>query len=285
MNNQLEFDVEVEQQTKSEQYSRWVIKRIHKHDKDAGGIVSIITGAQGSGKTGTLLSFAVYTINNYPNEKVFWSNTFDAPIQTLKLPDQSKVHYLIEKDKGIVFRDRNRRLKDISSTINYDEFTTMDELYDKAKPGKVNVVFFANRMDWMQFIRYLRSAGEWVHIYIDELSEIAPAFQKGKYWKKIEDFSKDLKEARKCMMNVHTTTQATQDIDHRILTKVMLFIYLPGAHTYKYGRVTQHAIDNLDEDHINGNSAYVEYSGKFGKTRFRDIFKPSTTNIEAHCNE
>jgi len=126
----------------------------------------------------------------------------------------------------------------------------------------------------MDFIHYLRSIGEWSHTYIDELSEIAPAFTGGELWHKIHQFSVNAKEIRKCMMNVHTNTQSVSDIDHRVRSKVMVKIYLPGARSDNISRISQRAIDNLDEDNINGNAAYLEYSGKFGKTVFKDIFKP-----------
>jgi len=49
---------------------------------------------------------------------------------------------------------------------------------------------------------------------------------------------------------------------------------LLGARTDNVSRITQKAIDNLEDDPVNGNEAYIEYSGKFGKTRFKDIYKP-----------
>jgi len=65
----------------------------------------------------------------------------------------------------------------------------------------------------------------------------------------------------------------------------MVKIFLPGARTDKHSRVTQPAIDNLDEDHKQGNEGYLEFSGKFGKTRFKDIFKPDSGMLwEARIN-
>ena len=84
----------------------------------------------------------------------------------------------------------------------------------------------------------------------------------------------DLKEVRKCMMNVHMNTQSVSDIDHRVRTKVMVKVYMPGAHADTISRITQVAIDNLEEDSLHGNEAYLEYSGKFGRTRFKDIYRP-----------
>lgn len=88
------------------------------------------------------------------------------------------------------------------------------------------------------------------------------------------------------MMNVHTNSQSVSDIDPRVRSKVMLKIYLPGARSGEESRITQRAIDNLIENNTTGNQAYLEFSGKFGRTFFTDIYKPDR-NIqwEAHANE
>lgn len=64
------------------------------------------------------------------------------------------------------------------------------------------------------------------------------------------------------------------DIDPRVRSKVMIRIYLPGARSGSESRVVQRAIDNLEEDPRRGNQGYLEASGKFGRTRFMDIYKP-----------
>ena len=76
------------------------------------------------------------------------------------------------------------------------------------------------------------------------------------------------------MLNVHANSQALPDIDHRVRSKIMVKIFLPGARTDKYSRVEQTAIDNLEENHSEGNESYLEHSGRFGKTRFKDIYRP-----------
>ena len=262
--------------SKSEINAERILKRIHVHDPDSGGVFTEVTGSQGSGKTSVLLSFMDYTLRHYPQEKIFWSNCYNAPLQFVKI-GKDRFHILVEKESGITFHDRNAKLK-----LIYPEVTTFkgyEDLYEKAISGKCNAVFFPDRMTWIDFIHYLRSVGEWIHVYIDELSEIAPAFTSGRTWKKIRDFSLDLKECRKCMLNIHTNTQSVSDIDHRVRSKVMVKIYLPGARADNISRITQIAIDNLNEDPVKGNEAYLEYSGKFGKTIFKDIYKPDLSML------
>jgi len=257
--------------SKSEINSERILKRIHIHDLDSGGVFTEITGSQGSGKTSVMLSFMNYTIRHYPQEKIFFSNCYNAPFQFVKI-GKDKFNIMVKQGSGITFHDRNQRLKEIKPKVIY--FKDYEDLYEKALPGKCNAVFFGDRYKWIGFLHYLRSVGEWTHIYLDELSEIAPAFTSGRTWKKIKDFAIDLKEVRKCMLNVHCNTQSIGDIDHRVRNKIMIKIYLPGARSGKESRITQGAIDNLSEDPIKGNEAYLEYSGKFGKTIFKDIYKP-----------
>jgi len=257
--------------SKSEVNAERILRRCHVHDLDSGGVFSEITGCQGSGKTSVMISFMDYTINNYPDEKIFWSNCYNAPLQFVKI-SENKFHIMVKQGSNVTFHDRVKKLKQIHPEVTH--FSDFDDLYKKAIPGLCNAVFFGNRLEWMGFMHYLRSVGEWCHIYIDELSEIAPAFTRGKTWHKIGAFSLDAKEIRKCMLNLHTNTQSVSDIDHRIRTKIMVRIYLPGARSDNISRISQRAIDNLDEDPVNGNEAYLEFSGKFGKTRFKDIYKP-----------
>jgi hypothetical protein len=134
----------------------------------------------------------------------------------------------------------------------------------------------------MKFIGYLQSVGEWTWIFIDEMSEIAPSFQGGKAWKDIGEFSITLKESRKAMQCLFFNTQSPIDIDHRVRTKIMTRIFLPGARTEAGCRVHQDAIDNLHINRVMGNEAYIDSNGRFGMVTFKDIFKPiPSIQIEA----
>jgi len=269
--------------SKSEIFAERLLKRCHVHDFDSGGLLSLITGGMGSAKTSVMLSFVDYTIKKYPNEKIFWSNTYYAPIQSLRI-GVDKHHIMVQQYSNVTFHDRKQRLKQIYPKLTY--FNSFEYLYDKAIPGKLNCVFFGKRNIWMDFIHFLRSIGEWVHVFIDELSEISPAFTSGALFKQIGRFSIDLKEVRKCMLNIHTNTQALPDVDHRIRTKIMIRVFLPGAKTGKESRLDQGALDNLIENSKYGNEGYIEASGRFGKTQFCDIYPPCRKyQWEAHGNE
>ena len=249
-----------------------ILKRINLHDQDQGGVFTMTTGSQGSGKTSVLHSFKDYAVNHHPNEKIFWSECYNAPLQIYK-SKRKDFNFLVLKDTNIKFRDRSDKLKQID--IPFTKFRDFDDLYKKAKHGKVNVVFFGDRLIWMDFILYLRNIGEWTHVFIDEFAEICPAYLSGEMWKKVGKFSNNiLKDIRKCFINLHTNTQMLQNIDDRARKQVMINIYLPGAKVPKHSRIQQGAVDNLIIDRVHGNEAYLEYSGRFGVTVFKDIYKP-----------
>jgi len=257
--------------SKSEINAQRILARCHLRNQDEGGTFSLITGSQGAGKTAVLLSFMNYTLQHHAEEKVFFSNCFNSPLQFPKI-GKGRYHIMVEKDSGITFHDRDQRLKPIYPDVTV--FNDFQDCFDKARPGIASAVFFKDRMMWMDFVHFLRGVGEWVNLYIDELSEISPQFQSGAVFHKIGRFASDLKETRKCMINIHTNTQSVSDIDPRVRSKAMVKIYLPGARPETNSRIQQKAIDNLLENPETGNEAYLEFSGKFGKTIFKDIYKP-----------
>lgn len=269
--------------SKQEIIGEEILKRIHLHDINEGGVYTETTGSQGSAKTSVLLSFTDYTLEHYPNEKIFWSECYKAPLQTFKL-GYNKICFYAKQNLPIIFRNRNKKLEPID--IPLTRFNTFDELYNKAQKGKVNIVFFENRMIWMDFIDYLRNIGEWVHVYIDEIAEVCPSYTSGKLWNNIGRFALTvLKDIRKDMINLHVNTQSIVNIDDRVRKQVMIKIFLPGAMADKHSRITQKAIDNLIRNPVHGNQAYLDYSGKFGVVTFRDIYKPNNNfHIDAINN-
>jgi len=281
--------------TKSEINAEKIMRRIHIHNQDFGGVVCIITGSPGTGKTAAMLAIIEYTLRYHPKEKVFFSNCYDAPLQFTKLkPYQWRI--LVRKDSNVTFHDRDKRGKQIHPEVEYfklkqneNKLFDFSDLYKKAKRGKCNVVFFGGkekRYMWLDFVRFLRRSGEWSHVFIDEISECCPEFSSGRLWQKIRQFSVDVKELRKCQINLVSNTQSISDIDHRVRKKLMVHFWLPGSITGKPSRITQKAIDALKEDPYRGNECFIEESGKFGKLVFKDIFKPNPIyHWDARCEE
>lgn len=258
-----------------------ILTALLSQEQDYGGAFAYITGAMGGGKTSAMFFLLRFNQEAFPEQKIFLSETYDAPLQCFKLGTDN-IHFMIKDGEDIVFRDRNNHLALVN--VYPTRFSDYKDLYDKAIPGKINVVLFGDRTKWMEFIAYLRHVGEWVHIYIDEIGEVVPSSTSGKLYKRIGQFSIFIKDVRKCTMKIITNTQSVRDMDWRLLEKFMFRVFLPGAMAdRKHSRVTQPAIDNLSGSKEKGNDAYIDRLGRFGLITFTDIFKPDQNySIEAH---
>jgi len=284
------FETEIEEEeniSRVTKEGKHILTVINQHDLDHGGNFVEVTGSQGSGKTSAMLGLMSYTMQHHSEEKVFWSSSYDAPLQFIKIGQNKKeiferCNFLVLKDSGVTFHDRlddGNHVKDIKPIYfeikEKDDIMDFSDLYDKAEPGKVNAVFFGDRYLWMDYIHWLRRVYDWIHIYIDEFGEVCPSDQAGKMYKRIRDFAETAKEVRKCNMNVFINTQSATDIDYRVRKKLMIKIFLPGSKADAQSRVKQRAIDNLQRDKERGNQAYIDIGGVFGRIRFSQIFKPN----------
>ena len=257
--------------TKSEVNSNKILKQIHKPSLDAGGSVTAITGSPGSGKTSVTLAFADYTMQHHPKHKIFFSNGYSVPLQFVKI-SKDCFDILVLKGSNVTFHNRSDRRKEIFPKVTY--FDDYEECYEMAKPGRLSAVFFGDRSLQMDFLKHLLTVGEWKHYFVDEISELCPAFTAGKRFHKIGQFALDLKEARKTLTTVCCNTQSIQSIDHRVINVIMIKVFLPGARASKTSRITQRAIDNLKTNSITGNQGFLESFGQFGKTTFKNIYTP-----------
>jgi len=259
-----------------------ILQRLLNHDVNLGGSFIEATGSQGSAKTSVLLFFAEYNMNVYPKEKVFWSNPYKAPMQFLRL-QEDQWHIFVKEGSNVTFHDRAKRLRQVHPA-NLSYFKSYDDLYDNAIPGKCNAVFFGDRKEWIDFMGYIVSVGEWTAVFFDELSEIASGYSSGDDWRKIGEFSLTLKELRKCLVTCVVNSQSSSDTDHRVRTKLMAKIFLPGAKSDGKSRVHQQAIDNLVVDRQNGNESWIEMDGRFGLVVWSDVYPPSKVSWEARCD-
>jgi len=267
--------------SKTEIEGERILRQLLGQRKEYGGAFCYITGAMGGGKTSAMLAWIMYTLKHHSDQKVFLSETYDAPLQAFKLGKEN-CNFFVKSESGVLFRDLNDGLKEVD--INQIYFGNYDELWDKAERGKVNIIFFGERTEWMPFIAYLRHKGEWTHVFIDEIGEVIPSNTSGKMHKRIGQFAIFSKDFRKCRMKVIANTQSIRDMDWRMLDKFMYRVFLPGAMAdRKHSRIVQRAIDNLEGNEHNGNEAYIDRMGKFGLINFSDIFKPNSKYmIEAH---
>jgi len=252
----------------------YIMGRIRKQDKDMGGVFTESTGMQGAAKTSAMLSFVDDNILKHPDQKNFWRNTYDSPLQFTKLTPGSW-EILVEDSIDVVFYERKAGLPPVNLEGLVKKFSSFSELYEIATPGKCSSIFFQDETSWYGFLKYLRKTGEWSHVFFDEYGELFPANPSGALYRMIMDASTDLGEVRKCFINVHATTQMTSDVDYRVRGKIMIFIYFPGARVESRGLVKQIAVNSLDLNPIKGNQAWMELrQHRYGKGRFTQIYKP-----------
>jgi len=292
--------------SKPEIQGQKIIQRILSRDMDHGGVLCQITGSQGSGKTSVLLALMNEVISEHPNEKIFFREQHNAPLQCFKI-GRKFIHFLVMEGVGAAFRDRNNHLshvdlgqvyfksKEVIDSLVKNKETSeyepqyklvpdFEDLWNKAERGKINVVVFDSDYTWMDFMHWLREVGEWVNVFVDEMADICPANPRGMLYQKTIAFASDMGAVRRCMMNVFYNTQTVSDIDWRVRRKAMTQIFLPGAIADKtMSRVTQSAIDGLTKNPKEGNDSWLSMDGEFGRTKFIDIYKPNPKyHIEIH---
>jgi len=249
----------------------FIMNRIHSQNKEMGGVLTESTGMQGSAKTSAMLSFCHHNILKHPDQKNFWRNTYDSPLQFTKLPPGTW-EIMVEEGHNLKFYERSEHLPEIP--VEYKVFKTLDELHDDATPGKCTAVFFRDESYWMNLVHYLGFRGEWNHVFLDEYGELFPSNPSGPLYRKIMEAVFDFGEIRKRNINVHTTTQVASDVFYGIRRKIMIFIYFPGARAAG-GLVKQEAVDKLELNPVKGNQAWLELRGhRYGKGRFTQIYKP-----------
>jgi len=256
------------------------MKKILIHNEDLGGNFISISGSPGSCKTAVTLTFMNYIVKHHPTERIFFSESYQAPLQCFKNSNGKRLPYQIwiQEDSNVVIRNRDTgKEKDIGQKY----FKDFQDLWDKTEGGVVNVPFFGDRGLWRDFLAWLRGPPEWVHVFIEEMQEICPL--RMSMMKEMEKFIDVAKDFRKCHMNVAFNTQTVVEIAWQLVRKIQIHIYLPGARPTSNSRVKQYAIDGLEKSPEKGNEAYIEYLGTFGKTRFTKIWKPTKgCNYEAY---
>jgi len=258
--------------SKQENKGQEILSRIYIRDVNAGGSFTSITGQPGCGKTSVMLGLTKYIIKHNKDELVYWSSSYGSPLQFFPLGEEN-YHILCKEGMNIQFWDR---INSCQVDLPHETFTDFEDLYSKSVKGKLNCVFFGDRLLWMDFLEFLMSKHGWKTIFVDEISEICPANTEGKMFKKIGWFANHvLGQTRKCWLTVVTNTQSTTDTDYRIRRKLNIHVLMEGSKVNKKEtRVFQKAVDNLKVDHIHGSYAYIATAGVFGVIRFTDVFTP-----------
>jgi len=271
-----------------------IINNIFEHDEDRGAMSTLVTGMPGSCKTALDCNFIEYAMNHYREDKIFFRNALNAPIQAFKLPQW---HLFIEQDSGIQFFDRKtgkNHTPILQEKGRITTFKTMDELYETAEPRVCNCVFFRDQhikdveqdegvIGWFRFIRYLIHKKDWQHVLLDEVHELIKSGASGRIWHEIKQHSHDVSNARKGNVVYHANCHQVNEIDHRVTANIMILIQMYGSHGYKHSPVNKNALNGIPRpNEKTGAVAWISMAGRFGRFTLKKVYKlPWNMSIEA----
>ena len=273
---------------------RLLFHRLFKHDFDQGQPSSLVLGQPGGCKTAVDCSICEFFMNKHSTDRIFWRSAINAPIQFVKLP---KWHIFIEKNSGIRLFDRKIG-KDITEQLEREKkityFSSFDDLYNKAKPGICNGIFFKDlhlkgvrkddgTIQWFRFTRFLLNKFDWCHIFFDEYQELVKAGQGERMWHEINNHSDDVSSARKTHVGIHANCHQTAELDHRVLPSFMICLQLYGARNYKHNMVNKRALSSIREPNESiGADAWISEGNRFGIITFDKVYKiPNDMSIAA----
>lgn len=236
-------------------------RRIMLRDSAIGGIVLECLGVQGSGKTSLMLSIAQDIVQTYPNELVFWRDSYFSQCQFNRFKK-----WMIHVADGVNLQFKNidqDRVVNVPTTM----FNGFDELLANARPRQLNVVYLQNNHEYIDLIRYLRLHKGFQSLFIDEYEDIAPLRCSGEQWKKNELLSNEFKHIRRGLVNLFCDTQNPSDVDWRVRSKIMCHAYLYGSKVDGQSPINQGAVNNLKI-----GQWYMDYGfALFGKGNFNSF--------------
>lgn len=232
---------------------------ITARNRDSGAPSVIITGRVGAGKT-SLLSFIAQRLlekkkedeDRPQDERLFWRGQESCQFLRLGVP----IKLFIPEFTEVTFIGEN------GFDMNRNYFSTFQELYEEADPESINVIYtsFEELVDFMEWIQ--KTKFTWNSILVDEVEDLCPRNSEER-WNDIKRVSDILKEARKFRLSFYSTTQASSDVDWRVLHKLMGEIYLQGARVPGRSPVEGGAVHGLDK-----GEGFATVGGNFEKFSF-----------------
>jgi len=247
--------------------------RILARNPQDGAVAVECTGLQGSGKTSLNLWFADAILHNDVEERIFWRDSVNSPIQYNKLSN-NRYKIMVHQDSDVRFVYTETMEK---APVKHYRFESMDELYDLAEPDKINAVYFPEEYLWVDLIKHLRLKPGWHSVFLDEYEDVCPQRCRGQQWHRNEWIAKNIKQVRKQLVSVFGNTQSNMDADVRVRTKMMIHIYLFGAKVDGLSPIFQKTISCLDI----GN-AWMDWGHSiYGEVKFPPYYpkKPSITAL------
>lgn len=242
-----------------------LLDNIFSRDADRGATFTECSGLQGSGKTSLALGFADKIMSINPSEIIYWRESVGTPCQFTKI-GTGKYQILIEKDYPLEILEITNNLLPVED-VKIIYFTGLNDLYQKSKPKMLNVVYFKKPISWIDLILFLGNKPEWQSLFWDEYEDIVPQrcsnAGEDKQWSRNEQFAQSLKQLRKSRVSLFANTQSSMDVDVRVRSKIMYWVYLYGSRRDKISPVSKGAIQSLSVgsgwiDH--GHSLYGQFT-------------------------
>lgn len=272
-----------------------------QNNKD-GGVTLAIYGSKGAGKTTFLLTLAerISCISPFDkgieNQTIIWRGRYTDYWNWLP---KENVTLFIHRDDIDRIKFKNDMLEDLDKADlpRIVKYTSIKSLYDNLVKGKINVVYEPTtytltenirkmiqrrgvvgdelfkdpRVDpvifWFELFDWLvrNKSLDFITIIFDEAGELFPTAPAGARWH-LNLWARDkMGDFRKRNLSLILACHGYQDIDGRILTKLMYRIYMKGCTTPVTSLINRHAPILLERGMF-----YIE-SNAWGMARFSKI--------------
>jgi len=223
-----------------------------------GGSTTEVLGPQGTGKTSFMLNYAKLIMDRNPDEIVIWKDSYESQAQFNRLQN---FQIFVEDGVNLQFKDiyRNEIIE-----IEKTTFTNYNDLIKKMLPQQLNVVYVKDEViGYIKLLNFLRRAKGWQSVFIDEYKDIASLNETGIRYRLIGALGKEMSTIRKGLVSVFCNTQSKSQIDWRVRSAFMCYVYLSGAKKDKHTSLYQNAINSLAK-----GKAWISWEGKFGRVKF-----------------
>jgi len=266
---------------------------IDKKNTDYGGVVSLITGSPGFGKTNTMCNMAERDLEK---SIVLWrgKNTCQ---WTIFLNNGNGIVFWLHKDVDYILIDRDTGQRtDFRSYGEVRYWDSPDNLIRDLEKRKINVVYAKHGV--MKEREHLNFIDDWnsifvamlereyiypISVHFDEVEDLAPESKSG-FYMKVMEFANNLKEFRKNWIHFNGAAHKETEIFWVVRNKIPWTIKMKGSKPNKHSRLYKRTLQKLQT-----GEAYIEDDGRFDYVEFCFIGKPRNfilkTNIKMENEE
>ena len=169
--------------------------------------------------------------------------------EVVKISQGGKVENLTLEDADldyVIFDDTPKGIVELVRNLDYTRVNGIATLYAGAGRGH-----WAETRFWVRMFKALleRDNLQWLHLYLDELSDIFPQVETKETSRLFPQAETYLNDFRKSYIGLSGATHHLNAIHWRIASKIFWYFYFPGAERVDKSMVKQRAISNLDIGH------------------------------------